>query len=160
MPAVLVLMIIVIVVVLALSYYARDARIKRMINRAPETTTADFDERQMGKLFGTLREVADPLQAPLTGRPCAYYEVIVEQYRSSGKSGSWRTIITEREGRDFVFEDSAGTALIKMGLAEVAVVQDRHFRSGTFNDATPELETFLARHGKSSEGWVFNKKLR
>jgi hypothetical protein len=44
--------------------------------------------------------------------------------------------------------------------AEVAVVKDSHRASGTFNDATPELEAFLAQHGHSSKGWLFNKRLR
>ncbi|HWN70768.1 MAG TPA: hypothetical protein VNM90_24170, partial [Haliangium sp.] len=42
----------------------------------------------------------------------------------------------------------------------VALVKDAHFRSGLFQDATPALEQFLARHGRQSQGWLFNKNLR
>jgi hypothetical protein len=141
-------------------YFSRDARIKRAIRNAALETTRDFQDRTIGKIQGTVRYLDEPLEAPLSARPCAYYEALVEEYRSNGKSGSWHEIICERKGQDFLLEDEAGVARISMHGAEVAVVKDSHHRSGTFNAATPELEAFLAKHGRSSKGWVFNKNLR
>ena len=84
----------------------------------------------------------------------------VEQYRSSGKSGSWHTVIREVRSCDFLVEDGLDTALVDMSKARVVNVMDVSLRSGTFNDAPPEVEEFLASRGKSSKGWVFNKKMR
>jgi hypothetical protein len=141
-------------------YFSRDARIKRAIRNATLATTQGFQDRTIGKIHGTLRYLDEPLKAPLSGRLCAYYEVLVEEYRSNGKSGSWHEIICERQSQDFLVEDETGMARVTMQGAEVAVVKDSHRASGTFKAATPDLEAFLARHGRSSKGWLFNKSLR
>lgn len=102
----------------------------------------------------------DVLTAPLSGRSCAYYEVIVEEKVSTGKSSTWRTIIREVEERDFLLDDGTGRARVEMVAVEAAVEKDGHWSSGTLNDATPVLEGFLQRHGFGSVGWLFNKTLR
>jgi hypothetical protein len=82
-------------------YYSRDVRIKRAIRKTALVTTQSFRDRSMGKIHGVLRYLDEPLTAPLSGKKCAYYEVTVEEYRSSGKSGSWHEIICERQGDAF-----------------------------------------------------------
>lgn len=142
-------------------FFSHDARVKRALRKAPLHTTTSFPDGAVATVQGTVCQLAErPLIAPLTGRACAYYEAIVEEYRSSGRSGSWYTIISEKQGHDFLIDDGQGTARVSMHGASVALVKDAHFRSGMFQDATPVLEQFLARHGRSSQGWVFNKKLR
>lgn len=139
-------------------YYSTASMIRRRLKRAPLRTTAEFPENTVGTVQGTLRYLEDaPLVAPLSGRPCAYYEVVVEESR--GKS-ELREIIRESEGRDFLLEDAHGRARVHMHGYEVLVVEDVHLRSGLFQNATPELERFLARHRETSTGWLFNKTLR
>jgi hypothetical protein len=143
------------------AFFSHDARVKRALRKAPLHTTATFPAGAVATVQGTVCQLAEaPLVAPLTGRACAYYEAIVEEYRSSGKSGAWYPIIREQQGQDFLLDDGQGTARVIMHNASVALVKDVHFRSGLFEDATPVLEDFLARHGRASQGWVFNKKLR
>lgn len=142
-------------------YFSQDARVKRALRKAPLHTTATFPDHTVATVQGTVSELdGPPLVSPLTGRACAYYEAIVEEYRSSGKRGSWYRIIHERQGQDFLLDDGHGTARVSMAGAAVALVKDAHFRSGLFQDATPVLDEFLARHGRSSQGWLFNKSLR
>jgi len=98
--------------------------------------------------------------SPLSGRRCAQYRVVVEEYRSDGESGSWHTIIEDEKSQNILLKDETGEVLVRMSGAQVAVTNDAHYRSGTFNDATPLLESFLAKHGYQSTGWFFNKSLR
>jgi hypothetical protein len=143
------------------AFFSRDARVKRALRKAPLHTTASFPPDAVATVQGTVCYLGDaPLIAPLTGRPCAYYEAIVEEYRSSGRSGSWYRVIQEHQGQDFLLDDGQGTARVSMAAATVALAKDAHFRSGLFQDATPVLEEFLARHGRQSQGWLFNKNLR
>jgi hypothetical protein len=143
------------------AFFAQDARVKRALRKAPLHTTATFPANAVATVQGTACYLgAAPLVAPFTGRACAYYEAVVEEYRSSGRSGSWYRVIVERQGQDFLVDDGQGTARVSMGNATVALVKDAHFRSGLFQDASPVLEDFLARHGRSSQGWLFNKNLR
>jgi hypothetical protein len=159
--AVLLIAIIVIAVVAAAVFFNEEARIKRALRKTPRASIAQVADGADAKITGTVEIVGDSLAAPLTGRRCVYFEVTVEEYRSSGKSGSWRTIIREKQGVPFRVRDATGKAMVNLGAARMAVVKDAHFRSGTFNDATPELEAFLERYGKKSTGFLgFNRKLR
>ncbi len=147
-------------VVLYQLFGSREATIKREIGHLPRVLIDQFPESAVGKIVGRLVYVDEPLRAPLTGRCCAQYRVIVEEYRSSGNSGSWHTIIEDEKSRDFMLWDETGEALVRMSGAQVAVTKDTHYRSGTFNDATPLLESFLAKHRHQSTGVFFNKNLR
>lgn len=143
------------------AFFSHDARVKRALRKAPLATTSTFPDNTVATVQGTVARLeGPPLVAPFTGRPCAYYEAIVEEYRSSGKRGSWYPIIREHVGRDFILDDGHGAVRVVMARASVALVKDAHLRSGTFQDATPVLEEFLARHGRQSQGWFLNKNLR
>ncbi|MBL8718622.1 MAG: hypothetical protein JNL79_21755, partial [Myxococcales bacterium] len=96
----------------------------------------------------------------ISGRRCAYYRVVVEeQYESSGRR-SWRDVLDEQDGVDFLVKDETGEALVKTTRVEAVLEKDRSKSSGFLRDATPELEAFLKKHGRSSEGLVFNRTLR
>ncbi|MBI2895377.1 MAG: hypothetical protein HYY06_17615 [Deltaproteobacteria bacterium] len=142
----------------AIWWFSKDQKIKRSLRKLRPTPIGQVREGLV-KIAGSVRPL-DVLTAPLSGRACAYYEVLVEQRVSSGKSSHWRTIIREVEERDFLVEDGTGRARVEMVAVEAAVTRDGHWSSGTFNDASSELEAFLQRHGQSSEGWIFNKTLR
>ncbi len=143
-------------------FFTRTAIIKRRIRKAPRFSVQDFPEGEFGKIVGRLAYLGEPLTAPLTQRRCAQYRVVVEERRSSGRSSHWASIIEEEDGRDFIVKDETGEALVRMRGAQVAVTKDARFRSGTFSDTiTPELESFLAEHGRESTGFLgFEKSLR
>jgi hypothetical protein len=142
----------------ARKYYSPQAVLWRRLTRAPLRTTAEFPENTVGTVQGTLRYLGDaPLIAPLTGRPCACYDVIIEE---KGMNEGWDEIIRESQCKDFLLEDEHGVARVQMDSWEVLVVKDMHFQSGMFRAATPELEAFLARNGQTSADWIFNKSIR
>lgn len=154
----------VIVVVLAIIFlawfYSKDVRIKRALRKAPRLRIGEFNEGVEGKLIGEVRTLED-FNAPLSGRPCAHYHVKVEHHRSRGKSSHWVTLVEESRSVTFVVDDGSGRAIVEAEQAEIAVVKDAHFKSGTFKDADPTLESYLAAHGHSSTGLLgFNKKIR
>ncbi len=143
------------------SYYnSESARTKRALRDTPRRTIGDFSEREPGKVVGTLSYLGEPLRSPLTGRTCAYYEIHVEEYRSSGKSGTWYTMIKESQGQDFSLEDQSGYAIVNPVGASLAITVDSHTRSGSFDDPTDLERSFLNAHGRDGKAWVFNKKVR
>ncbi len=135
------------------------AKIRRQLRSAPRVDIGELGEGRTGRLVGQVGE-GDTMQAPFTGRTCVYYEAAVEEYRSSGKTGSWRQVVREVRSVAFVLDDGTGRAIVDPSGARVAVDIDMTTRSGTFDDATPVEEQFLTRHGLRSSGWVFNKSFR
>jgi len=107
---------------LAARHWSRDARLKRALRRAQPATIAEFPERGAARITGRIRLVEEPLVAPLSRRPCAYFEVV---FRSPSPNPPRR----EAERRDFVIEDDTGAALVRIAGARVAVVMDGHRRA-------------------------------
>ncbi len=162
MPGFVILIILaVIAIIVAAVYFEKERRIKRAIRAVPKVALAD-GRTGVVRVAGQLSYAAQPLSAPLSGRACAYYEVRVEEWRSNGKSGSWRVLIREVLGQPFLLQDPSGRAFVHLDASsEIVVNKDFQDKSGTFNDAKGHLEAFLARHGQSSTGLLgFNKKLR
>lgn len=160
MEALVVLAVVAGVAIVAASLmWNEKARIRRELRGAPRVDLAELREGRTGRVVGRVGE-GETLQAPFTGRSCVFYEATVEEYRSSGKTGSWRQVVREAMGVPFVLDDGTGRAIVDPRGARVAVDLDMTTRSGTFDDATPVEEQFLTRHGLRSTGWVFNKSLR
>jgi hypothetical protein len=115
------------------------------------------------KVAGSLLLGDKSLRAPLSGRTCALYDVVVFVHGEVDK-----VLIQERRACDFLVDDGTGTALVRAGAVdqgspgsklELAIVQDGRYESGIFNDATPELERFLSIYGEKSKGLLLNRKL-
>jgi hypothetical protein len=102
------------------------------------------------------------LQTPFSGRHAVWCRVSVLEYRSSGRSGHWVTILREVDQREFFVDDGSGqmAKVIPVG-AEVILDQQQIASSGTFNDAPPHLQAFLASRGHSTTSFLgFNKSMR
>lgn len=147
------------------NFHKDQRRFKRTLRNAPILTVGDFADGTEAKLVGKVRLLAE-IRSPLTGRPCAHYHVAVEVrgIPSEENVSSWSNFIEEKKTVDFVLDDGTGRAIVEAEDAQISVVKDAHlahFRPGTFNDATPQLESFLVKHGRKSTGlFGFNKGLR
>lgn len=136
-------------------YFGKRQQLLRRLEEAKPWSLAELPEDTFGKVVGATRPVGETLTAPISGRPCVFYEVTVRQ--DHGKSSS--TIVHELRGVPFFLEDGSGRALVDPRGADVVLTQDFSSSSGSFDDATPVEEAFLQRHGKESKGWMFNKSL-
>ncbi|MFO0587692.1 MAG: hypothetical protein U0441_09135 [Polyangiaceae bacterium] len=161
MPYLWLIILVVFAAIALFSWYFSDAaKIRRTLKATPRIDIGRVEQGRVAKIAGAVRPLGQPLRAPLTGRACVFYEVTVEEYRSSGKSGRWVEIIKDVDSQDFLLEDGTGRALVKSAGMKVLPVKDRELSSGFMNDASPVLEDYLRQHGQSSQGWVFNKRLR
>jgi hypothetical protein len=142
-------------------YWSEAAKIRRLLRSARRVAIADAPEGSLVRLQGRVVG-GDTLQAPLTGRRCVYYYVVVDERVSDSDSGSWRGRIRESRGVPFVIDDGTGHALIDPTHARADVELDVTLRSGTFSDPdpTPSQLALLTRHEVETKGWLFNKTLR
>jgi len=140
-------------------YFSSANSARRALRAAPRVQIADFPEGVPARIVGRIAD-GDHLTAPLTGRACVVYQAIVQQYANDRDGGSWRTILRETRHVPFAIEDGTGRALVDPTGADLVVEIDSTTQSGTFDDATAAEADFLARHGLTSKGSVFNKRLR
>jgi hypothetical protein len=125
----------------------------RRLRAAESYALAELPENTPGRVVGVAQALHKTLTAPLTGRPCVYYEVKVVDRNK-------RRVLHERGAAPFLLLDGEVRAIIDPQYAELAVDFDVHTTSGTFDDPTSAEAALLARHGQRDRGWIFNRALR
>ena len=151
------------VVVFAIaSYLGSDGYLVRKgLEETKRVSVSELVEGQKAKVVGVVR-VRDgrKLTAPLSGRECVFYEVVVAERVHNGKHSHWKERIHDVDQVDFDVDDGTGTVHVRTtNMKQIAAVDERQ-SSGFLDDATPELEAYLKRHGTGSEGILFNKSMR
>lgn len=143
-------------------YFNRKSVVKRKLKKAVGMKMSSFYSGDIAKVAGSVEIVGEPLIAPLSGRPCAYYYVLVEQLESTGKSSHYAKLIEEEKSGTFLIRDGRYRAKIHPdSRLKTYLVQDKEYSSGTGNDATTTLENFLNSYGEKSENFLgFNKTIR
>jgi hypothetical protein len=142
--------------------FTRERRIKRAMKRLRPTAIAEARDGRIVRLVGELVYAGRSITTPLSGRSCAYYTILVEEYRSSGRSGAWHEIVREERGVDFYLRDVSGTALVHFGDGATfpALVHDHRARTSPILHSDADLERFLGERGHSTEGTFFRKNMR
>jgi hypothetical protein len=149
------------VAVVASIYFAKDARARRKLAGTRVEAIAQATPGTTARFTGTIEALADQLTAPMSGRRCVYYLAVVQEYRSSGKSGNWVEILRDEQHVDFLVRDGTGAAHVRMDAPHVVAVRDHNTRSGTFDDATAIEAAFLQQFSKESTNFLgLNRSLR
>ncbi|BAO75713.1 hypothetical protein [Winogradskyella sp. PG-2] len=142
-------------------FFSVDKIILRKLKKTPYKPINRIKENEYAKIIGKAKYVHKPLTAPLSGRPCVYYHVIIEKTIKNG----WTTYAEDKNIQDFFIESSNELAFINVNQAnkftKLFLVKDHNKRSGFLNDASARLEDYLESLGKSSTSFLgFNKSLR
>jgi hypothetical protein len=139
-------------------YNLNEEKVRRALKKLSEKRIVDFADGETARITGKVVLVDTPLIAPLTKRRCCYYYAIVER---EYKAESWETIAQEEDKKRIVLYDGTGYALIETEIVTGSVLGDANYSSGTFKDATPQLEAFLDKYEKVSTNLLgLNKTLR
>jgi hypothetical protein len=125
--------------------------------RIKNSPTSDIGELTEGtrRIKGTITERGEKFRAPMTGRPCVYYEFMVSQQTQNGAEA----IIHDKTIAHCHVDDGTGVASINLDGAELVLDNELHESSGRRNPASPRLEALLKRFGKSSKRLWFNLDL-
>src|SRR3990172_9007355 len=128
------------------------------IPHARRLPIAGVREGQVARIVGHVAPGAKLLVAPLSGRPCIHYVVVVDRITVMDKAawvledlGSWREapperLIVEELGITFVLADDSGSAVVDPAGAITALHQDWH-RLSEADAPGPNEREFLARRG-------------
>jgi hypothetical protein len=144
--------------------FTRDRRIKRLLKRVKPTPIAKARDGKVVKIVGELLYAGRSMPSPLSGRECAYYSIVVTEYRGTGaRGGSWTEILREERGIDFMVRDGSGVALVRIAreaAAFPALVQDKKARSSPLLYSDADLDRFMSERGMTTEGTFLRRNLR
>ncbi len=146
-------------------YFNPKTVLLRQLAKLPFKSIGAFKLNQRIKIKGKALHANTPLIAPLSKRKCVFYSIKIEQQKSSGKSSHWKTIVNDTQFQDFFIEKNGNLVLVKPSKNPknyyCYLVKDKHTKSGTFNNPTPEFEALLKTYGIKSTGFLgFNKPLK
>lgn len=156
------LFIVAVILILIISwFFSKAQRTIRLFNSASFRNIKECKDNEVCKIQGELKLVSGGITAPLSGRKCAVYRIIVEEYRSSGRSGYWSEIIDDERKTSFVIQNNGQIALVTCSNAALLLHKDKDYESGTFNDATEKLNKYLESFDKESTNFLgLNKSIQ
>lgn len=106
------------------------------------TRAADAKNGELAKLSGRVEIAGRPLVAPISGRPCAYYEITI--HIAYGADPKAHLVAQERYARDFSIRDETGVACVEVRAARFVLARpEPSLRSS--DDAA--VRRILERHG-------------
>ncbi len=130
----------------AVARFGRQADARRGLAGAVRASMAEAPEGTRVHLVGTVA-APEPLRAPITGRPCVYFAVAIEEEVGT----TWQTVYTDGAAVPFVVSDGSGRALIDAAGAEIEIDAGR--RVGTLDRAALEAlggSVTIRLHGNSA----------
>ena len=126
-------------------YFSKREKQKRRLRNARRWSLATLPDDTFGKVVGAARVLEESLIAPISGRPCVFYLVVVTaDDRSDGSA-----LLREAVGVPFVIEDDTGRAEVDPRDSDVVLVQDRFRISGPNDPRSAGEDALLQRHGKT-----------
>jgi hypothetical protein len=116
----------------------------RSARRVENTPTSRIRSLPLGSVEVRGAAVAsEPLEAPLSGKPVAYYEVEVEEYRHSKNRSRWVTVHRQASEEPFAVDDQTGLITVLPSGSETHLEIDfRH--EARASELSPDLEQKLA----------------
>ena len=146
--------------VVTAGYFSPQQRARRRARRteralAARRRTSIIEAHGPVRVTGRIHRDAKVLQAPLSGRRCVVYELVVDEL-SSGSPSLWRRLLDLRQACPFLLEDDSGTARIDTaGPGFVALVHDRvGVTSGVYPGNHLELSMVLESWGLLPTTWL------
>ena len=104
------------------------------------------------KIVGLLGYSQEPLRAPISGRRCAFWEVVVERYHGGSNADCWTEDLRDSSGQDFVLQDGRHRALIRPEGARALIAKERSFQAGLPSAPSPRMKAFLEAQGVVGRG--------
>lgn len=132
----------------------KDQAAKQQLIGAPWADIGDAPTGVDIRLSGNLALFDDKsLTAPLSGRTCSAWRIVIEEEYSDGDSSSWKKVVDEHESVDFLLIDDTGRARVE--AMHITLIADYDAKGGedTFREVPEELSAMLTKRGVKASSW-------
>jgi hypothetical protein len=125
--------------------FSDSARARRQLRRHKAVAIKDAPEAALVKIVGTVSTIGEPLEAPLSGQPCAAWMVSIEEI---GSEGGLRTVLEDVECRPFYIDDGTGKALVRPSAPRLSLVLVTVLQSQTHAETAERLQDYLENRAR------------
>lgn len=112
-----------------MSTFGEDRRARLRLSSEEPTPIADFANGAVGRIIGYLEYADEHIISPYTGRTCAHFDAIEEEFDDDVDSPGWRVCGRDSDAVDFIIVDNTGRALISAQHIELALDYDARMKS-------------------------------
>jgi hypothetical protein len=126
-----------------------ERRFRRELRAVPRSSIADLPGDTHGRIAGIAKPFERVLEAPLSGRRCVYYRILIASF----DAGYLRELATEQDAVRFVLEDRGHRAVIDPTHATFSTGFDHESTSRAATDADIMQLTLLERHALASHSF-------
>lgn len=131
----------------------------RRVGRAPRYRVADLPDNTLGRIMGTVDALdGQLLEAPLSGRPCVHYSIVIDEYFVGGYREL--ELAQHQDSVPFILVDDGHRAVVDPSHARISAVYDHVTESRAAFDADPRQRALLARYKLLERGWFATASLR
>lgn len=133
-----------------------NARLVRLIKKTPTLPIKNV-QKGYAEVKGRVVATGETLHAPLSGKPCVYYHLVVEEKMVTGNVSK---IIKDKRFAPWVLSDDSGLA--RVDLSSATLLLSSTHRVSTISGSSPDkahLDEVLKRYGIRSHRWIFEKGL-
>lgn len=116
---------------------------KRALRSRSSVPIAEARARSRVKVVGRVVAVGEPLSAPITGRPCVHWQLVIESKQRSGKSDLWVEVLRRQGVQDFFVADETGRALVRPGESWQFAAEADRAPASPAAEIEPRLWDFL-----------------
>lgn len=121
-------LVIVIVLTIRSAYNSKPSIMKRVIKKTPRKSIQAVNSGETVQIHGTIEIVGEPLIAPLSGRECGHYQVIVEREIPHGRKSRYvETIFQEEITGKYLIKDGNHYAYVDPKQLFSRIQSDRNF---------------------------------
>lgn len=152
MPALILGLILLVVLAIAAAVLLRPLAQIRRIRRLATVPIGMLPLDGPAEVTGSAGGVE--LRSPLAGALCVLWQVEVQEYRSSGKSGHWVTVFARASDEPFEIDDGTGHVRVLPAGAQLTLEDDVRQSRGLLQRLSPEIEVALERLGVPLHGFL------
>jgi len=129
------------------------------LRRQPTLPIGAVPHRGQVEVVG--RASGNVVLSPISDTPCVLWQAEVQEYRGSGKSGHWVTILKRTSSQPIEIADGTGCVWAVPSGAELVLGDDLRAGYGLFGTMTPQIEAAVERMGVPLRGMLgFKRRLR
>ncbi|MBA3818799.1 MAG: hypothetical protein H0X17_07900 [Deltaproteobacteria bacterium] len=139
----------------------RARRIRRQLREAAQWGIGTLPEDTCGRITGTVHAFeGQTLEAPISGRPCVYYLIVIEENLGVGGGGAVMGLAERSDGTSFVLEEDGHRAVVDPEHAVLSVAFDHETTSLAAFDADPRQRKLLSDANLIHRDWFKTSSLR
>jgi hypothetical protein len=129
------------------------------IQRTPTDVIGSLPPDGQVEVLG--RAAQNTTTSPISRSPCAFWQVQVQENRSTGRSSHWVTIYQAASPGPFEISDGTGAVQISSAGADLILRDEINKSSGLFRPMEPDIQAALEELGIKLTGILgFQKTLR